>query len=100
MLADTSAIHAFGAAHARHAADLATVTARLTSASGGLCADALGPVGARFLAALAEAVAREARLVAGLGERVAAAGATAHSTADAYGAAEHRAGQSLDGLGV
>jgi len=100
MLADTSAIHAFGAAHTRHATDLATVTARLTSASGALCADALGPVGARFLAALAEAVAREARLVAGLGERFAAAGTTAHSTADAYGAAEHRTGRSLTGLGA
>jgi hypothetical protein len=31
---------------------------------------------------------------------VAAAGATAHSNADAYGATEHRAGQSLTGLGL
>jgi hypothetical protein len=100
MLADTSAIHALGAAQARHAADLAAVTARLSSASGALCTDALGPVGARFLAALAEAVAREAQVVAGLAERVAAAGATAHSNADAYGATEHRAGQSLTGLGL
>ncbi|WP_319445879.1 MULTISPECIES: hypothetical protein [unclassified Mycobacterium] len=100
MLADTSAIHAFGAAQTRHAADLAAVTARLASAGGSLSPDALGPVGARFLAALGDAVAREARLVAGLGERVAAAGATAQTNADAYGATEHRAGQSLTGLGL
>jgi hypothetical protein len=100
MLADTSAIHAFGAAQTRHAADLAAVTTRLESAAGWLSPDALGPVGTRFLAALGEAVAREARLVAGLGERVAAAGATAHSNADAYRATEHRAGQALTGLGL
>ncbi|MDT5079926.1 MAG: hypothetical protein QOJ80_4563 [Mycobacterium sp.] len=100
MLADTSAIHAFGAAQARHAADLAAVTTRLAAAGGWLSPDALGPVGARFLAALGEAVAREARLVAGLGERVAAAGVTAHSNANAYGATEHRADQSLTGLGL
>lgn len=100
MLADTSAIRAFGVAQNRHAVELAAITARLSSASGCLSPDALGPVGARFLAALTEAVAREARLVADLGERTAAAGTTAHSNADAYGASEHRAGQSLTGLGV
>jgi hypothetical protein len=97
MLADTSAIHAFGVAQTRHAADLAAITARLASASE-CCSSALGPVGARFLAALTEAVALEARLVAGLGERMAAAGTAAHSNAEAYGASERRVGQSLSGL--
>ena len=100
MLADTSAIHAFGAAQTRHAADLAAITARLTSTSGTLDPDALGSVGARFVAALAEAVTQQARTLVGLGERVAAAGATAASNADAYGAAEHRAGHGLTGLGM
>jgi hypothetical protein len=99
MLADTSDIHAFGAAQSRQAADLAAVNARLESAGGWLSPDALGPVGARFSAALGEAVAREARLVAELSERLAAACATAHSNADAYQATEHRAGQAITGLG-
>lgn len=99
MLANTSAIHAFGVAQTRHAADLAAVTARLTAAHGGLSPDALGPVGARFLAALIEALTQEARRVAALGERFAAAATTAQSNADAYGGAERRAGQMLTELG-
>jgi hypothetical protein len=98
MLADTSAINALGAAQTRHAADLAAVAARLVSAGGGLSRDAFGPVGTRFLAALADAVAREARLVEALGESVAATGLSAHSTAEAYGATERRTGQTLTGL--
>jgi hypothetical protein len=100
MLADTSAIHAYGTAQTRHAADLAAVTTRLASAAGALSSDALGPIGARFVAALGEAVAREANLIARLGERAAAAGATAHSAGDAYQATQHRADRSLSGLGM
>ena len=98
MLANTSAIHTFGVAQTRHAADLAAVSARLTAAHGGLSPDALGPVGARFLTALTEALAQEARRVAALGERFAAAASNAQSNAASYGAAEHRAGQALTEL--
>jgi hypothetical protein len=99
MLADTSAIHAFGVAQTRHAADLAAITARLTAA--GECrSDALGPVGGRFLAALTEAMTEQVRLVAGLGQRIAAAATDAHSTANAYSTSERRTGQSLSGLGA
>ena len=98
MLADTSAIHAYGAAQARHAAELEAITSTLTAATARLPADAFGAVGVRFLAAMAEAVTTEAGNVARLGERVAAAGATAHTTADAYVASERGAGRAISGL--
>jgi exonuclease VII small subunit len=74
VLADITVIRALGAAHSRQAADLAAVAATLRSATPPSCAEAFGPVGARFVAALAEAVARESHAVAQLGERVAVAG--------------------------
>jgi hypothetical protein len=45
-------------------------------------------------------VARDARLVALLGERVATASATARATADAYVVTEQGTGDALTGLGV
>lgn len=99
MLADTAAIRAFGAAQARHAAELEAITARLARVGAQLTSDALGPVGARFLAALSEAVAREAQLIARIGESVAAAAATAHATADAYVGTERDATHAIAGSG-
>jgi hypothetical protein len=100
VLADITVIRALGAAHSRQAADLAAVAARLRSATPPSCAEAFGPTGARFVAALAEAVARESRAVAHLGERVAVAGHTADATAAAYGGSEHRAGQAIASAGA
>ncbi|WP_319456392.1 MULTISPECIES: hypothetical protein [unclassified Mycobacterium] len=100
MLADTAAIHAFGAAQARHAADLEAITGHLVGVGAALAPDALGPVGARFLEALSEAVAREVRVVRTLGERVAAAAGTARVTAEAYVATERGAGHAMSELGV
>jgi hypothetical protein len=54
-----------------------------------------GPVGARFLAALAEAAALDAGAVAALSDSVSAAGETAHTSATAYDAAERRASRLL-----
>jgi L-rhamnose isomerase len=99
MLADTAAIRAFGAAQDRHAAELETITARLGEVRAQLPSDALGPVGARFLAALSEAVTREMQLIARVGEGVAAAAATAHATADAYVGTERDAAHAIAGFG-
>lgn len=95
VLADTDVIRALGAAHCRQAADLDAVAASLRSVAGPGCAAALGPVGAGFLAALTEALARESGVATQLSERVAAAGHTAAAAATAYDGAEHRVGQSI-----
>ena len=100
MLADTAAIHAFGAAQARHAAELEAITVTLASVSDGLLPDALGPVGASFVYALAEAIAQEARHVERLSDTIATAAATARASADAYVDTDHRAGGALAGLGA
>jgi hypothetical protein len=100
MLADTVAIHAFGAAQARHAAELDAIHARLAAVGARLSPDALGPVGTQFLAALSEAVAREARVMSTLGERVAAAAGTARVTAEAYVATERGAGHAMSERGA
>jgi hypothetical protein len=81
MFAHTEAIRAFGAANSAQAADLAAVAADLSSMPG---ADALGPVGVRFLAALADATAETSRAVAALAERLATGCVTAHASAAAY----------------
>jgi Excreted virulence factor EspC, type VII ESX diderm len=100
VLADITVIRALGAAHSRQAADLAAVAATLRSATPPSCAEAFGPVGARFVAALAEAVALESHAVARLGERIAAAGHTAGTTAAAYGGSEDRAGRAITSAGA
>jgi hypothetical protein len=100
VLADITVIRALGAAHSRQAADLAAVAATLRSATPSWSAEAFGPVGARFVAALADAVARESVAVAQLSERVALAGNTADVTAAAYGGSEHRAGQAITSAGA
>ena len=100
VLADTTVIRALGAAHSRQAADLDAVAASLRSAMGPSCAEAFGPVGARFVAALAEAIARESHAVAQLSERIAVAGRTAEATAAAFGGSERRAGQAITAAGA
>jgi hypothetical protein len=90
MFADTDAIRALGAAHSEHAAELATVATTLSSWPD--AADALGPVGARFVAALAEATAEAARAVTALADRLDAGGRTANASAAAYENADERNG--------
>ncbi len=100
VLADIAAIRALAAAHSSHAADLDAVAATLRSAVGPSCAEAFGPIGARFVAALAEAVARESAAVARLGERMTVADHTAAAAALAYDAADGRAGRSITTVGA
>lgn len=90
MLADTDAIRFLGAACSAQAEDLAVIATTLSSIPDSDAA--LGPVGARFLASLADAVAHESRAVAALAERLAAATITAHTAAVAYDSADGRAG--------
>ena len=91
MLADSDAIRALGSACSAQAADLAAIAATLSSLPGPATADLFGPVGADFLAALAEAVADQSRAVAALGDSVAAAAATAGASAAGYDDADSRA---------
>ena len=98
MLADTDAIRALGSASSAHAADLAAVASTLSSLPDPATASMFGPVGARFLAALADAAAGEARAVAALSDSVAAAGTTARASAAAYDDADQRVGGVIAGL--
>lgn len=100
VLADIAVIRALGAAHSRQAADLDAVAARLRSAAGPACVAAFGPVGAGFLAALADAVARDAGVVAQLSERVGVAAETVEASAAAYQNTEDRAGRSITAIGT
>ena len=92
MFADTDAIRTLGSANSAHAADLANVAATLSSLPVAAGASMFGPVGARFLTALAEAAADGSRAVAALSDRLSASGTTAHAAALAYDDADHGAG--------
>lgn len=86
---DTDLVRAYGAASSTHAAALHAAAARLTSAGAG--ADMLGPVGARFLAALRRAAQDEARVVAALSGALTAARDAASESAQAYEGADTEA---------
>jgi hypothetical protein len=98
MFADTDAIRAFGAANSAQAADLAAVAASLSSMPDAAAGPMFGPVGARFLAALAEATKDASRAVAALGDRLAAGCLTAHASAAAYENADCRLGAAVSRL--
>jgi hypothetical protein len=95
MFADTDAVRAFGAANSAHADDLSAIASTLSSLPTAAVATVMGPVAARFVAALTEAAIRESRAVAALAEGASAAATTARSSAAAYDAADLRAGASL-----
>lgn len=90
MHADTDVIRALAAANSAHADELAAIASKLTAAP--TPSAAFGPVGEPFLAALAEAVALEARAVSALQGQASATGETAYLTALAYDDADGRAG--------
>ena len=98
MLADTDAIRALGSASSAHADDLAAVASTLSSLPDAATASMFGPVGARFLAALADAAASEARAVAALSDSVSAACTTAHASATGYDDADQRVGGLIAGV--
>lgn len=89
MLADTAAIRGFGRANGAQCADLSAAAAALAAVPTGV--EALGPVGARFAAALADAVAHQATQVAGLADHVACGADAAQACANAYDDAAYRA---------
>ena len=92
---DTDLIRAYGAASSGHAADLQTAAARLSAVDAS--ASMLGPVGARFHAALTLAAQREARAVAALSGALASARVATRDTALAYQGADAAAGTRLTG---
>jgi hypothetical protein len=95
MFADTDAIRAFGAANSAHAADLAAVAAAMSSMPGAAANSMLGPVGTRFLAALADATTEALHAVTALADRLTAGCLTAHASAMAYEDADHRLGAAV-----
>lgn len=95
MFADTDAIRAFGAASSAQAADLASVAAALSSMPDPAAGSMLGPVGTRFLAALAHATTDASIAVASLGHRVQAGCDTARASAGGYEEADANGGRLL-----
>lgn len=90
MLVDTNAIRALGSDCSARADDLSAAAAALKSVPGPDAAAALGPVGAKFLATLADMAAVEARAIAALGHGLASAHSISGGVADSYSAADHR----------
>ena len=90
MLVDTNAIRALGSDCSARADDLSTAAAALKSVPGPDAAAAFGPVGAKFLATLAEVAAAEARAIAALGEDLASAHSVSGGVADSYADADRR----------
>ena len=97
MIADTSDIHGLSVAQRARADDLAAVAADLHASR--VAPDAFGTVGAGFLAALNDALLREARLAAHLVERFTAARDVASAAADGYRNTEHHVGQTISQIG-
>lgn len=96
--ADTSALRLLAAAQSRHAADLADTASRLVAASPST--DTFGPVGARFLAAMSDELARSARAVAELSERLATAGGSTTAAASSFDDTDRRVGHAVGSVGV
>jgi hypothetical protein len=95
MLVDTNAICALGLDCSTHADDLSTAAAALKSLPGVAAKAAFGPVGAGFLAALADAVTVEARAIVALSEQLASAHSATGVVADAYADADRRGSRLL-----
>jgi hypothetical protein len=95
MLVDTNAIHALGAHCSNQADDLSHAADALKSLPGSDTAAAFGPVGARFLDTLADAIAAETRAIAMLAEELASARSRTGVVADAYTDADRRGSRLL-----
>jgi len=95
MFVDTYAIRALSTDFSTHADDLSTTAAELTSLPGAGAAAAFGPVGAGFLAALADAVTAEARAIAALSEQLASGHSVAAVAAEAYDDADRHGSRLL-----
>jgi hypothetical protein len=97
VLADTQAIRALARADAAHSADLTAAAAALTALPIAEAAPSLGPVGARFLAALSDAATAEAVAATALADSLAAGSAAGRFSATAYAEAQIRATALLGG---
>ncbi|MEW5811363.1 MAG: ESX-1 secretion-associated protein [Actinomycetota bacterium] len=86
MSVDTDAVRAYGRASDAHAAALHSAAAHLTAAAN--AGGGYGPVGARFLAALARAAGDDAGALTALGASLAAARAAAGASAQSYDTAD------------
>jgi len=98
MFADTDAIRALGSTHSIHADDLVDIAATLSSLPIGAADGSLGPIGARFLSALADAAADGSRAVATLSELLRGSSATAYAVASAYDTTDSGAGARIAGV--
>ena len=96
MFADTAAIGAAGVDLTRTAAEFDAIAAALPSAADP-CAEALGPIGADFLSALASALNDAAHEVTCLSADLARAAGTAAQTAVSYIETERRSTAALGG---
>ncbi|MUL46726.1 hypothetical protein FZI85_15060 [Mycobacterium sp. CBMA293] len=92
LTADLPALHQLAAHYRDHSTELAAHAADLTAIAGQFTADALGPVGATFAAALAEATHHQAQLAHGLSAHLEAAGTTATATATRFADADRGVG--------
>ena len=90
MFVDTNAICALGTDCSADAENLSAAAAALKSLPGAGAAAAFGPVGAGFLAALADAVTTEARAIVALSDDLASAHSATRVVADAYTDADRR----------
>jgi hypothetical protein len=90
MLVDTNAIRALGADCSTQADHLSAAASVLKSLPDSDATAAFGPVGAQFLAALADAAMAEARAIAALGEDLASAHSMSGVLADAYAQSDRR----------
>jgi hypothetical protein len=95
MIVDTNAISALGTDCSAYADDLSSAAAVLKSLPGAGAGAAFGPVGAGFLAALADAVAIEMRAVLTVGDDLASAQSVTGVVAQAYSDADRRGSQLL-----
>lgn len=98
MFADTEAIRALGAANSAQAADLAAVAASLSSIPDAVATSTLGPVGARFVAALTDAAMAVSQATAALSDRLAVGHLTAQASATAYENADQHLGTTISRL--
>lgn len=88
---DTESVRTLARAYTAQREELTAVAAALAAVPLRAADSALGAVGARFLAALSDAVAAQARDAAALAERVGGGAVTAGRSAAAYDAAAERA---------
>lgn len=96
--ADPAAVSTLAQAYRSHSDALSEQVAHATAAAAALHPDALGPVGAVFSKALAEAAHRHAGRVAQLGARLTTAGQTAADSAASFLDADTRVATNLRDL--